>query len=57
MKFDETKLRKECSDISPLDLNNFVPIEEHEPIQIKIVHHPHGGSISHSASSCQIVGK
>ena len=57
MKFDETKLRKECPDISTLDLNHQVIIKKDEQIQITTVHHPHGGLISTSVSSCRIVGK
>lgn len=60
MKFDEIKLKEKCSEwseICTLDLNNAVDIKKDDQIQITTVHHPHGGLISTSVSSCWIVGK
>ena len=57
MKFDETKLRKEEPEISPLDLNHPAVVNKDDQVQVSIFQHPHGGPISTSTSTCRIVGK
>ena len=57
MKFNDTKLRNEWPEISPLDLNHPTVVEKDDQIQISILQHPGGGPLSISQSTCRIVGK